>query len=334
MLYGGKRGDRWTVTFSDVPPNRPTPQPVWALAAAASGGSEYLDVQRAWHLWRTSRPDLDDVTTAEVELLPLAWTAAQRVGVEDPDAGRLNGLCRRSAVTGALATAHTSSLMAGLADNGVPAVLSAAAAARLHYSNPKLRILRRVDVLADRSRVAAIGQLDHLTVRERLLGRRVVSKGSGFTDVLWWRLPARVSIAEMTRRAVTRPHSVAASPKEESPYGHRIRLLDPTDTAVVVLVETALRAAPGTHSSMLWAVDVHQLSRHNEFDRDRFTAMVTRAGFSSLLAAHGRAWQGRLPAAITSLLAHGASGRWRQAWGETQGRIVGGIRKGAAPPQT
>lgn len=270
----------------------------------AMGGGETVDVRQAWQLWRASRPDFDEVTLAEVQLLPLAWSVAQREGLDDLDRGRLDGLIRRCAVAGALATTQVTRVVAELESDAVPVVLSGPAATRTYYPDPQLRELRRVDVLATRDHLVAAGRLPGLATKDRMLGRSVGATTSGLPWVVRWRLPGRLRVNELLGNAV----------------------LQPTDAAVLVLADMAMQAAPGHHGSMMWAVDSHILMNHPRFDRSQFDATVTRSGLAPLLAAHGRAWQGRLPASLTSAMVNGSVHTWTKPIGATQGHIVGGLR--------
>lgn len=299
---------------------------VVALAIAAMGGSETLDVAEAWSQWRAIRPDLDAVTGAEMELLPAAWAQAQSAGVQDHDEPRLTGLQRRAALTSAVTWAQVKDLTAELSNLGIFTAFSGAAAAAQHYPGAGLRELRRADLLADRGQLQSSGWLAHVSRRDRALGRVVLNSGK---VGLWWRLPAMVNVSTMLQEADV--VSLSASEERGMPPADGVGVpVHPADAAFHVMLTALLRGAPGAPLSMTWAVDLWMLSRSPNFDADRLTTSVVRSGYAPLFAAHGRAWSGVLPDELVTLMTRPAASAWHAPVGAAQATVIGWIRGGHA----
>jgi len=86
-----------------------------------------VDIPAAWQRWRAMRPDLDEVTDAEVVVLPAAWGRARQVGVTDADAARLDGLRRKAALTTSVTLGRVVTAQAALRQAGVESAVSGGA---------------------------------------------------------------------------------------------------------------------------------------------------------------------------------------------------------------
>lgn len=99
--------------------------PLLNIASNVAAGAE--EIEREWRRWRAVRPDLAEATPAEIAVLPLAWSRAQAVGIDEPDEGRLRGLQRKAALTTSLTLARVRDAQAKLRGNGVDSVLAGGA---------------------------------------------------------------------------------------------------------------------------------------------------------------------------------------------------------------
>lgn len=146
----------------------------------------------AWQRWRSARPNLDDVSAAEVIVLPAAWDRVRMTVGGDVDAARLDGLRRNAALTTAITVARLAAAQSALRDAGVSSVVTGGlSVVLLGAASPERRAVRGADLWVAQSDFApALAALGVATDRwRRVLTARVrVPSSPGL--VLRSRLPA------------------------------------------------------------------------------------------------------------------------------------------------
>ncbi len=279
----------------------PTPQPderVWALMAAAIGGNATETPADAWRQWRQQVDDFDNVTAAEISLLPLAWAHASAHGATDPAAGRLRGLQRRAAVHSATVLAAAARTQSELASRGVVSVLTGPAAAALGYPNLNRWPLLRAELWIDTADVDTALAPGRMSWARRIVGRAPIGGDQTPEVAVTWRLPDR----SLRTRSLPDGHQIHWR-------GRTLHVAAPHFVAYHCLVQGLLAARPGAGTAALAMLDLHLLAGQSDFDDGAFAALVRSGGWGPLFAAHGGALSDVLPQRLLELLGVVASDR-------------------------
>jgi hypothetical protein len=126
---------------------RPDARETLLLRAALADGDA---ARAAWRAWRADA-DLDRVDQASFRLLPLVFRNLERLAVDDPWRGRLQGFYRRAWCENQILFRRLAATLDGLARDGVPAlVLKGAALASQAYADAGARPMSDADVLVRR----------------------------------------------------------------------------------------------------------------------------------------------------------------------------------------
>lgn len=122
----------------------PDARQVLLLKAAVS---DRVAALAAWHDWRRAG-DLDDVDRASYEVLPTLFRNFERLGIDDPDMGRLKGIYRRTWYQNQVLVRHAAQAIRQLGDAGIAVmVLKGVALMELYYHDHGIRPMNDVDVL-------------------------------------------------------------------------------------------------------------------------------------------------------------------------------------------
>jgi hypothetical protein len=117
----------------------------------------------AWDEWRTRVP-LDDADFPSQGVFPLVYRNLSRLGVDDPDLGRLKGHLRRALYLNHMLFAAAGDALEALHEAGIETLLlKGAPLAILRYGSPGLRPMADVDILVPTDRALAAIRL----LRER-----------------------------------------------------------------------------------------------------------------------------------------------------------------------
>jgi hypothetical protein len=101
----------------------------------------------AWQAWRRTG-DIDAVDRPSYEILPLLYRNFEKLGIDDPDFGRLKGIYRRTWYQNQVLIRHAASVIDVLGHARIEAmVLKGAAAMELHYHDHGIRPMHDVDIL-------------------------------------------------------------------------------------------------------------------------------------------------------------------------------------------
>jgi hypothetical protein len=131
---------------------RHTPEQDLLLRAALLGGDA---ARAAWEEWRTRVP-LDDADFPSQGVFPLVYRNLSRLGVDDPDLGRLKGHLRRTLYLNHMLFAAAGSALEALHEGGIETlILKGAPLAILRYGSPGLRPMSDVDILVPTDRALA-----------------------------------------------------------------------------------------------------------------------------------------------------------------------------------
>jgi hypothetical protein len=128
------------------------PRPEEELLLQAATG-EAPDAPDAWRAWKRARP-VDDASSAELEILPLAYRNLKRLGVEDPELGRLRGIYLFYWSRNQLLIRAGSAALRDLREAGIETMaLKGAALGAVQYRHAGARPMQDFDVLVPRARV-------------------------------------------------------------------------------------------------------------------------------------------------------------------------------------
>jgi hypothetical protein len=129
----------------------PSPAQLLLLRASLWRGERAFS---AWTEWRRRQPDLDTIETGSYRLLPLLYRNLGPQLAEDPDAGRLKGVYRRSWAANQIGLRVGRRAIDALAEAGIEVLaLKGAALISVAYRDPGARPMGDVDLAVPPRRV-------------------------------------------------------------------------------------------------------------------------------------------------------------------------------------
>jgi putative nucleotidyltransferase-like protein len=259
------------------------PSPTQLLLLRASLWSEERALP-AWAEWRRREPDLDTIEEGSYRLLPLLYRNLTPQLVEDPDAGRLKGIYRRSWAANQLALKAGRKAIDALTEAGIEVLaLKGAALIEVAYRDSGARPMEDIDLAVPPPRVGeAVRVLRQvgftaveddpervLTVRHSLAFRDADGQEIDLHRGLLWRAGLD---EEFWRGSV-----------EAQVGGARVRVLNPADQLLHVC---AHGAAWNPVHPLRWAADAFKTieTAGTELDWERPVAMARRGRLTVPLA--------------------------------------------------